>query len=136
LLLAQNWKREVGVEDVDADEAEVVVSAVLPLPRSGTGDQTLTNTGEKDAAATTENMAGAGHLTVAIVSRGEEGDEEDKRKTTTMFMGDPLLIMALTHSPHLRPRRTPHTQRHLSRLRHRTHSLLHPLLHHLCLRLP
>ena len=90
--------------------------------------------GEKDAgAATTENIAGVGHLTVAIVSRGEEGDEEDKRKTTTTVMGDPLLIMALTHSPHLRPRRTPRTQRHPSRLRHRTHSLL-LLLRHLCLR--
>ena len=134
MLLAQNWKREVAVEDVDADEAEVVVSVALPLPRSGTGDQTLTNTDEKDAAATRENMAGAGHLTVAIVSRGEEGDEEDKCKTMNMVMGDPLLIMALTHSPHLRPRRTPRTQRHLSRLPHRTHSL--PLLlHHLCLRL-
>lgn len=126
----------MGVEVVDADEAEVVVSAALPLPRSGTGDQTLTNTDEKDVAAMTENMAGAGHLTVAIVSRGEEGDEEDKHKTTTMVMGDPLLIMAPTHFPHLPPRRTPRTQRHLSRLRHRTHSLLHPLPHHLCLRLP
>jgi hypothetical protein len=145
MLIAQKWKIEVGGEDVDADEAEVVaVSVVLPLPRSGTGDQTLTNMGEKDAqVATTENIAGVEHLAVEIVSRGEEGDEGDKDKgkdkdkdqTTTIVMCDPLLIMALTHSPHLRPRRILRTQRRLSLLRHRTHSLLRPLLHRMCIRL-
>ena len=124
------------------DEAEaVVVSAVLPLPKSGTGDQRLMNTGEKDAeavaaaAATMENIAGAEHLAVATVSRGEEGVEEDMHKPTTTVKGDPLLIMAPIPSPHLRPRRTPRTQRRLSLSHHRTHSLLHPLLHHPCIRL-
>ena len=130
----------MGEEDADADEAEVVaVSAVLPPPRSGTGDRMLTNMGEKnEGEATMEITAGADHLTVAIVLRGEEGDEEDKEdkyQTTTTVMGDPLLIMVPTHFPHLRPRRTLRTRRHLSLLRHRTHSLRHPLLHHLCLRL-
>ena len=120
---------------MDADEAEVVVvSAALLLPRSGTGDRRQqTSMGEKDAGATRENMAGADHLTVVIVSREEEGGEEDmvQIQTTTTVKGDPLPIMVLTHSPHLRPRRTPRTQRRLSLSRRRTHSLFHPLRHHL-----
>lgn len=97
------------------------------------------NTGEKGVAvavavASTESITGVDNLGVAIVSKeGEEG-EEDMGKTTTMGRDDPLQTMALTQSPHLRPRRTPRTQRHhLNLLRHRTHNRLHPLLRRLCL---
>ena len=93
--------------------------------------------GEKDVGATRENMEGAEYITVVIVSREEEGGEEDMAQiqTTTTVKGDPLPIMVPTHSPHLRSRLTPRTQRRLSLLRRRTHSLPHPLRHHLCLRL-
>jgi len=131
---AQNGRTEVDEGDADEGEAEVAaVSAVLPPTTNGTGDRMPTNTDEKDvAAATRENIAEAGHLLVAIVSRGEEGDAGDTDKTMTTDMHDPLLTTVLTHFPHLL-RRTLRTQHHLSLLRHRTRSLLHPLLHRLCL---
>ena len=137
MFIAQNGKTEVDGGDGDGDEAGVAaVSAPLPPMRSGTGDQTLTNTGEKGVAVPMMgNITGVGHLLVAIVSRGEGGDAEDMDQTDqspTTVMDDPLLTMGPTHSLHPR-RRTPRTQHRLSPLRHRTRNLPQPLLLHLYL---
>jgi len=120
----------VAEEGADAGEAGVVaaVSTLLPLPTtSGTGDQMLTNTGEKGAvtAATMENITGAGNLTEAIASMEGGGDAGDMGRTPTTDA--PLLTTGLTRSPH--PRHSiPRTRRHPSPLPRRIHSPLHPLL--------
>lgn len=131
MFIAQNGKIEAGEGDADADEAGVAAVSAVSLPTTnGTGDQMLTNTGERDAVVTMEGITGADLLLVETASREEEGDAGDMVKTPTTFTGDPLLTMVQTHYPHLR-RRTPRTRHHLSPLRHRTRSPLPPLLDHL-----
>jgi len=140
MFIALNGKTEEDEGDADADEAEVVAVSAVLLPRtSGTGDLTLTNTGEKDAAAavvvvvvvvaaaTTGNTTGVDRLLAEIVSKEGEGDAGGMGQTPTTVTDDPLLIMALTHSLHLRRPPTRRTQHHLKLLRHRTHNLLRPL---------
>lgn len=117
--------------DADVDEAGVVAVSAVPLPTtSGTGDQRLTNMGEKDVVvATMGNITGADPLLAETVSREEEGDAGGMDKTTTTVKYGLLLTMGPTRSPHLRCRR-PRMQHHLSPQRHHTRSLPHPLLDH------
>ena len=91
MLIARNGKTEADEGGADVGEAGAVAAdSTLPhLPTtSGTGDQMLTNTGEKDAAAvlvvvvvvvaTTENTVGVGNPIIgAIVSKEEGGDAGD-----------------------------------------------------------
>lgn len=134
--IAQSGKTEVGEGDADVDEVGVVAVSAVSLPTtSGTGDQMLTNTGEKGAvAATMEDITEVGPLVEATASREEEEDAGDTYRTPTTVMDDPLLTMGRIHSPRLR-RHTPRTQHHLNQLLHRIRSPLHPLPDHLYLRL-
>ena len=129
MLIVQNGKTGAEEGGADAGEAEVdaAVSTLLPLlTTSGTGDQMLTNTGEKDVVvATMENITGADNPIEAIVSRGEGGDAGDRGRTQTT--DGPLLTTGPIRSPRLR-HNIPRTRRHLSPLLRLTHSPLHPLL--------
>ena len=140
MLIARNGKTEADEGGADAGEAGAVAAdSTLPhLPTtSGTGDQMLTNTGEKDAAAvlvvvvvvvvaTMENTVGAGNPIIgAIVSKEEGGDAGDMARTPTT--DGPLLTMGPTRSLHLR-HSTPRTRHHLNPLPRRIHSPLHPHL--------
>ena len=136
MLIARNGKTEADGGGADVGEAgAVAVDSTLPhLPTTnGTGDQMLTNTGEKDAAAvlvvvvaTTENTVGVGNPIIgAIVSKEEGGDAGDMARTPTT--DGPLLTMGPTRSLHLR-HSTPRTRHHLNPLPRRIHSPLHPLL--------
>jgi hypothetical protein len=136
---AQNGKTEVDEGDAAAEEAGAVVAVAAGvvvlavfLPRtSGSGNQMLMNTGEKDVVVMMESITGADHPIVAVVSREEGGDAGAMDRTLTMVMDDLLLTTGPTRSRRLR-HRIPLTRHHLSLLHHRTHNLPRP---HPCMRL-